>query len=147
MKRFWLASAFSVAAGAASVLGYWAQQRELPVQSKVIEVVGPAHPGGKVLVRWAVYRDSSCATTKQELAIDVNGLRWVLKAIYYKQAMGPMGFDNFVSQTELPADIPTGEARLRVSLAYVCNPLHTIWPVINQVPDIPFTITPRPKVS
>lgn len=147
MRRFLLALLFSALAIASTTVGYWTQQRDLPVQSKVIEVVGPTYPGGRLLVRWQVYREDSCAATKQEIIIDAGNVRWVLKAIYFPQPPGGPGFDNFISQTELPSDIPLGDATLRVSIAFVCNPVHLLWPVVNRIPDIPFTVIPRPKES
>lgn len=140
MRRFLLACLFSAAAIGSTTGGYWVQDRDLPVQVEFKEIVGPTRPGGKLRVRWQVYRDRLCATTKQEIIIDMGNSRWVLPAQFSPQPLGGLGFDAFISQTDLPPDIPPGDASLRVVLSYVCNPLHMAWPVVNRLPPIRFRI-------
>jgi hypothetical protein len=144
ITRIALSALLMAAAVFASVFGFWFQARTLPVQSRVVEVLGPAYPGGKLLVRWKVYRAESCAADKQELIFDVDGLRWVLIETHFQTAPGPLGFDEYTTQTPLPADLPVGIATLRVSLSYVCNPVHKLWPVVDRIPDIPVKILARP---
>lgn len=145
LKQSALGGLFAIAAIGSSVLGYWAQDRDLPVQSKLVEVIAPAYPGGKLLVRWQVFRDRACSATKQELILDVGSVRWILPETHFSAPPGQMGWDTFVSQSELPKEIPVGEASLRVSISYQCNPVHAIWPITNNIPDAHFTILPAPK--
>jgi hypothetical protein len=140
LKALVMATGVSVAA----VAGFWTQDREIPVQSKAVEIVGPVYPGGKVLVRWNVFRERACRATRQDLVIDVNSLRWIVASMSFDGPPGPLGFDTYVTATALPIDIPTGPAVLRVTLTYKCNPIHDFWPVVSQTPDIPITILPRP---
>lgn len=144
MKRMAITLLFAVVLAATAIMGFWTQSRNLPVQSQFVDIVGPAHPGGKLLVRWQVFRERSCKATKQELIIDIAGVRWIVAKQEFSAAPGPMGFDQFVTQTELPRDIPIGIAVLRVVLAYQCNPVHMLWPVIDRSPDIPFVISAVP---
>lgn len=129
--------------GACLVLGYWTQDRALPVESRFVDVVGPVRPGGPLLVRWVVNRKRACGATKQELVIDIGGVRWVLPTHFFPAPPGPMGPDTYISQTPIPAEVPTGAASLRVNLAYTCNPVQSIWPVQDtSIAPIPFDIVP-----
>lgn len=144
IKRAALGVLFTIAAAGSATIGYWVQDRDLPVQSKLIEVIAPAYQGGKLLVRWQVFRDRACSALKQEVVLDAGNVRYILSEVRYPGPPGPLGFDTFISQSELPKEIPVGDATLRVSLTYVCNPVHVIWPLINTIPDTHFTILPKP---
>lgn len=128
----------------AGLVGFWVQDRTAPVSGKAVEIVGPVHPGGRLLVRWNVHRERACGATRQELIIDVQGVRWLIAAQSYAGPAGPLGEDSFITQTPLPPDIPTGAAKLRVTLSYVCNPVHRLWPIVATTPEVPFEITARP---
>ena len=129
--------------GWSGVLGYWIQDNVLPVTSKFVEVVGPAHPGGDIYVRWVVDRHRACSATRGDIVIDVDGVRWSLGTQTFSSPPGPMGQDTYVTKTALPPDIPIGPAHLRVSLSYICNPVQYLWPIRDlSIPDIPFKITP-----
>lgn len=140
MKHFFLALILSVGAIIATAVGYWTQSRDLPVESRMIEVVGPVYRGGKLLVRWQVYRSRACHATKTEFVIDVGGVRWTMSERVYESPPGPLGLDTFISQTDVPEGIPAGLATLRVIFSYMCNPVHRIWPVVNNMPDMPIFI-------
>jgi hypothetical protein len=128
----------------AAVAGYWTQQRGLPVASKAIEVMGPVFPGGKVVVRWQVYRTMACRVGRQDLIIDINSLRWVVASQTFEGPPGPLGFDTYMTATPVPADLPIGNALLRVILNYECNPIHRFWPIVDRTPNIPIVILPGP---
>lgn len=128
----------------AGLTGYWTQDRAVPVRGKAVEIIGPTYPGGRLLIRWDVVRERACSSTRQELIIDAQGTRWLIQPQTYAGPAGPLGPDSFVTQTALPPDIPEGPARLRVTLAYTCNPVHRIWPVVATSPEVDFEITARP---
>jgi hypothetical protein len=128
----------------AGLVGFWAQDRREPVRGKAVEVLAPVYPGGRLLVRWDVERERACSATRQELIIDVKGVRWFISQQFYSGPAGPMGRDSFITQTAIPSDIPIGAARLRVVIAYVCNPTHYLWPITAASAEVPFDIVARP---
>lgn len=144
--RGWLAAItlLSLIAFWSGLVGFWVQDRAVPVKGKAVDIVGPVYPGGRLLVRWNVHRDRACAATRQELIVDVQGVRWLIAAQTYSGPAGPLGDDSFITQTPLPADIPTGAATMRVTLSFVCNPIHRLWPIVSTAPDLPFRIEARP---
>lgn len=133
----------SVALGWSGLLGYWMQDRALPVDSHFVEVVGPVHRNGRLLIRWDVFRLRACQATRGDIVLDAGGVRWVLAEQHFPDPPGPMGKDGYVSQTPLPEGIPVGRARLHVSLSYVCNPTQYLFPIRDpSIPEIPFDILP-----
>lgn len=63
------------------------------------------------------------------------------------QAAGKVGPDIYVRAWTIPQNAAPGPARLRVALSWQCpgNYLHAIYPVTTILPDVNFTIVPRPK--
>jgi hypothetical protein len=146
MIRLTIALLLVICASLGAVIGLWAADRTIPVRRTArVVVMGDAHPGGKLLLRWKVTRDRSCASTKQEVIVESNtGVRWPLpQQLRLLAAPGPVGVrDVFVTQTELPEEIEPGPALLRVVLTYECNPIHKLVPITDIVPDVPFLISP-----
>ena len=132
-----------VAMGA--VLGQ-AIDRDLPVDVATT-IASPSVPaGGKLVVRMRADRHRVCQSRAVFEIFDGEG-RMTVAELPWADARGPLGLDKPFERTfTLPRDAEPGEGRLRIERSYRCpgNIFHQIWPIVDVVDDIPFTVAPAP---
>lgn len=127
------------------VLGLWIADREPPVASTVQQVVNePIRPGAELLVRYTVVRYRSCASQVDRLLSDAQGVRYVLDDLEFKAAPGPLGEATYTSPVPIPRTFGQGVGRYRVSVTYICNPVHRLWPITVQSREIAFMVEGAP---
>jgi hypothetical protein len=99
-----------------AVLGYWAQDRSLPI-TVLSEVAEPDVFDGK--------------RTRHRLPTEE-----------FLTAPGPVGLDEFAIPIEITKAMAGGKAHYRSVRSYYCNPLQRIltWPIIVIPPDAEFEI-------
>ncbi len=96
--------------------------------------------GEELKVKYKVDRKRFCQTVVQRWIFDYNNFRYSLET---KASMtpGPLGLDEYVIKVPLPEGISIGEARFRVILVFQCNPIQYFWPLVLNIPDMPFRVT------
>lgn len=116
--------------------------RDPPVRRISSSVETPAvRAGGELVVRYVIDRQRDCETTVERTLIDGDGEMYVLDSAR-RTSNGPTGMRSYKRVVPIPAGAAPGAARYRVVTAYVCNPMHRLWPIKATAVDIAFTILP-----
>lgn len=128
----------------AGVLGWWIAQRTPPVDLIEWELLTPVvRPGQDLKVRYSVLRRESCETRYQRTYRDGEGARFVLDE-HILISTGPMGRDSYVSLVTISHRAVQGDATFRGVIMYNCNPVHSIWPIVQVLPPVKFRIEGDP---
>jgi hypothetical protein len=126
--------------GLVGVLAYNVVQRVPPVQTLEFKLMTPfVIRGAELLTEASVYREKVCHTRVERTIIDSENYRWNLDADE-RAVFGPVGHDRIRTVVKIPAFINVGPAKYRRTLVYTCSPLNLIWPIIDQRPDVNFTV-------
>jgi hypothetical protein len=101
----------------------------------------PAHSGRQVTVHWELKINRICpgvivrtivdARTKAKVSYDPAPALVTVKA----------GDTSLERTFLLPEEMLPGPKLYRANAEYVCNPLHRIWPLKVQTPDLAFEVT------
>lgn len=133
---------------ASGVLGYWAQERDEPIQILREEIENlDVHPGEILRVRYEIIRKKNCSVRLEQVLFDAQRTRFILPENEYTAAPGGVGEDTFVIPVEVPEKMGAGRASYRAVRSYICNPLQRFlnWPVIVVAQDVSFNVTSVPK--
>jgi hypothetical protein len=132
-----------IAVGLSALLGYWASDREPPVELRSVEPVQTSVPPGGVLkLKYQLVRKRVCRVHLEQLIYDADNTRVAEADEDYYSAPGSIGAESFALQIRVPYEASEGQARYRSFRTYYCNPLHTWfdWPIVVGSADINFEI-------
>lgn len=114
--------------------------REIDVRTVLTPVV---EQGGELAVRVVATMDRRCTVTVERAIIDNEGT--MREAVPVESVREP-GTSTLIVKSIVPsASVPGPDARYRVKLSWICNPLQEIWPRVEQLPDLPFEIVAAPS--
>lgn len=140
MTKFLAAVIVILSAFWSGVVGFWASDRTPPLTVLAIEVLNsPVKAGDDLKVRWIVDRYDQCASTVDRVIVDEQKVVYTLEDIDYRAGMGHVGSDIVITATTVPQQAGAGPAKYRVTVAYRCNPVHRVWPIVRSY-EIPFDI-------
>lgn len=127
----------------ASVLGaLWVNDRSPPVETIRQEALNSPQPGEDLIVQYEVVRTRLCSAMIERTIFDGQNGRHLLPDVD-RLAAGPIGRQTYQVSPLVPKSAAPGPARYRVTIAYKCNPLHTVWPITVLAADVMFTISPK----
>jgi len=140
--RFLAPALFIVLTLLAGLFAYWALDDTPPVENMTGKVVSSeVYPDGsaKVIVEWMAVRRRICHG---------NSIRWIIDGYitplpnieYPPPHPGEIGQ---VVKWRVPIAVPKDfhdEGTYRVRVVYECNPLHRLFPITIDPPDVPFRI-------
>lgn len=136
---------FSTAGVVGITLGMWAIEREPSTVMRRMEVVTPeVQPGGRLRIHYYVTRYKDCMIRIDRSIHDSQKVRYVLPDLDFTKAPGPIGEDDYVSETVIPNTLAEGPAYYRAITRYQCNPLHRFWPIVTGPTDLHFIIKGEP---
>lgn len=118
----------------------WADRR-IPVNQLSNTVLNSPRPGEDLIYEVVVNRIRTCATTVEFQIKDSSGILYVLQDIDYSAQVGSLGIDQYRRIIHVPSTAAPGPAILRVGLAWQCNPIQRIYPIVLLLDDIQFTIS------
>jgi hypothetical protein len=109
-----------------------------PRKTAIRTVVTPnVEQGGDLMLRVAAIMDQTCAVNVRRAIVDSEGtLHLSVPVIDTREA----GTAITTIRSTVPSGAAPGPAYYRVTLEWQCNPLQRLWPRIEQLPDLPFTI-------
>lgn len=136
---------FGVAGVIGVTLGSWAIEREPATVMRRMEVITPeVQPGGRLRIHYFVTRYKDCMIKIDRSIHDSQKVRYVLPDLDFTRGPGPLGEDDYVSETVVPNTLAEGPAFYRATTRYQCNPLHRFWPIVVGPIDLYFTIKGEP---
>lgn len=127
-----------------AAIGWQALDRSMPVRDVEQRLLTPVVArGGRVGVRYDLWRDRVCAVDVNAAIIDGAGELRPLVTLH-RDVAGPPGHDGFARSWQVPPEAAPGRAKLRVGWAYACpgNYLQALSPIPLALPDLTFTIAP-----
>ena len=137
---------FAALVALAGLFGYWLLDNDPPLENMTGKVVSvEVHPdgGAQVIVEWMAMLRRVCHG---------NSIRWIING--YITPLPDIAYPpthpadvGRVIKWRVPIAVPkdfhdTGAYRVRVG--YECNPLHRLFPIVLDPPDVPFHID-RPE--
>jgi hypothetical protein len=116
-----------------------------PPYSYIVEksyvIPNPSHAGHQVLIHWEFKINRLCPGTIVRTIVDAKTGATISYDPTPALSTVKIG-DTFLERTFfLPEGIRPGPKLYRANAEYVCNPLHRVWPLKVQTPDIPFEVT------
>jgi hypothetical protein len=106
----------------------------------------PVFAGEEVMVQWKIVElRSGCEGVVYPIWIDSAGNRHQSKRAYV-----PIHEDRgdeiqvFTAPRMVPAAMVPGLATYTVTVKRWCNPLQWLWPMKDKLPEVTFTVVPRP---
>lgn len=96
-------------------------------------------PGGTLLIHYAIDRKRVCETTSIATVYDGANIEYKYEPDS-RPAFGPPVVEERVVARVVPPSAVPGPARYRVVLEFRCNWTHNLWPIVEVLPDVPFTI-------
>lgn len=117
----------------AGTLGFWLQDRELPIISLASQVLTPeVRPGSDLQIQWKVYRRrAGCPATAIHVLRDSAGHREIIERVT-PGLLGSLGEETFISRYTLPNTFVSGPGTHTLTRSYRCNPIHAWWPIVEQ---------------
>lgn len=116
-----------------------------PPYSYIVEqsyvIPNPSQSGHQVQVHWQFKINRLCPGSIVRTVVDAKtGAKFSYDPT---PALGTVrGGDDHLDRTFfLPDGIRPGPKLYRANAEYICNPLHRIWPLKVQTPDIPFEVS------
>jgi len=139
---------FTIGVLSAVVLGYWTQDRDIPVELGNIRAsTAYVSPGGTLRIHIEANRNRNCRVHLEHTIFDGLNGRHTLPDDDFIIDPGPLGKDVYEIVLTVPRTAAEGSARYRSNRAYYCNPLQRIlgWPIVSPpfestVNDVPFQI-------
>ena len=130
--------------GLSGMVGFWMTDRTLPsVTYSIRPVSNEVWQGRFISVEWVIDRVKYCETTRSDHIIDAKNERWSMPQQQFVMQPGPLGREKIVTLTPIPMWIPTGQATLRVQLAYYCNPMQKWFTgPVTETSEVRFEIIP-----
>lgn len=126
-----------------SVVGaLWVNDRSPPVETIRQMALNSPKPGETLTVEYEVFRIRQCAALIERTIFDGQNGRHLLPELERLSA-GPIGHDSYRVMPRIPENAEPGPSRYRVTIAYRCNPLHTVWPITALAADMAFRIEPK----
>lgn len=133
---------FGITAGA---LGTWTADRTTPVDVVKVSVLTPqVNPGGELKVEYHVYRRASCRTHLERVLFDSKNVRVPLDPIDFMASPGPIGDETYTSAIKVPRNFAQGRGGYRAITSYICNPVHSLWPIVTVAGDVKFIVAGDP---
>jgi hypothetical protein len=132
----------------------WGTDNVAPFELLATTTVVPGPPGGEVLFESAVRRDlhRECSVRYSRHIVDSRGFRHDFEMEpRYLSADGLRRMDKDMGQrlkivVNIPKAAAVGPAIYAAELNYVCNPLHTLFP-LRVTMAMPFDVLPAPVVA
>lgn len=130
-----------------SPLIWWSLDRRQPAKTIAVALVPKEVPAGAIIHRViTVDRDRVCPSDPDITILDGARVRWTIEAPAV-QTPGVVGLDTYKVPVQIPPAANPGPAEMRVTLVRRCNPIQTVFPLVEALPPIPFVILPPEKVS
>jgi hypothetical protein len=141
MKRFWIVGC--IIASLFGWVSYMVADTTPPYSYIISEsyvIPNPSHAGRQVTVHWQLTINRLCPGIIVRTIVDAKTGATVSYDPTAALTTIKMG-DTFLERTFfLPEEMQPGPKLYRSNAEYVCNPLHHIWPLKVQTPDIPFNV-------
>lgn len=132
--------------GTASLLAYYAADRQVPVDVLETEVLTPVvKPGGKLIVRQVVRYGRECRGHVDRALYDSATHRKWLADVDYERPPRGLGDHTITFVEDVPSYFEAGPASYRATPVYSCNLVHQyFWPLTRGDTVIRFTIEGKP---
>lgn len=128
----WRCLALAPVALVAGVLGLWISDGQPPVVTIHAEPLHPiVRPGGTLEIEYHVERYRSCSSRIERILLDSRRVRTNLDDLDYAAAPGPIGRDIYIARIPIPSTFATGPAFYRIINRFVCNPVHSLRPIVT----------------
>ena len=105
----------------------------------------PARPGDEVDIEWTLeLTRSGCTGFFQRVIIDSHGGLWSfapMQSIFVNLKPGKYRTHSF-NRILLPRGIASGVAEIVTVTTYYCNPVHYVWPLVEEQPRLKLRIEP-----
>ena len=121
--------AFTVVAFIFAPLIWWAADRTPPID--VIRyglIPKKVAPGATIYRDIEIIRLRHCETDPDTIMIDGARVRWNFEEPAITSP-GQLGHDHYRRPVVIPLQASPGQAQMRTTVTYICNPLHRIWPI------------------
>jgi hypothetical protein len=123
------AFAMLVAAFVIAPVAWWIADRTPPVDILEYTIFPPKVQAGQTVYRvLKVDRHRLCEVDPDTVIIDGAKVRWQFEELPIL-APGSIGIDEYKRPVVIPLQAASGQAEMRTSATYICNPIHRIWPI------------------
>lgn len=123
------ALAIAVALFIVAPIAWWIADRTPPVDMLEYSVFPAEVQAGQTVYRvLKVERHRLCEVDPDTIIIDGAKVRWQFEEPPIL-APGMIGIDEYKRPVVIPLQAAAGQAEMRTSATYVCNPIHRIWPI------------------
>jgi hypothetical protein len=132
--------------GAASLLAYYAADRQVPVDVLESEVLTPiVRPGGKLIIRQKLRYTRECRGHIDRALYDSQTHRKWLSDVDYERPPRGLGEFTVTFVEDVPSYFDPGEASYRATPVYACNLLHQyVWPLVRNDTVLRFKVEGQP---
>ena len=124
-------------------IGWSVSDRSIPYLYWDFKTLNEPAPGGTLLIEYKVRRDKMCSTIAYRQIIDGGGfLLAIPPSANFPHGVEPVGEERLATSVEIPQSAQPGHSTYRVTRAYQCNWVQTLfaWPILDGPHDFPFTI-------
>lgn len=98
-------------------------------------------PGTEATVTWRVTIARTCSGEVRRVITDRDGVEWRLAPVP-SEADVNVGQKTITRQFIIPLGASPGPATYKAIVTSKCNPIHYLWPVVNEKPTLNFEIGP-----
>lgn len=99
-------------------------------------------PGTEATVTWTVTIRRACDGEVRRVITDADGIEWRLAPVP-SQVDRAVGKKVITRSFIIPLGAAPGPATYKSVVTSYCNPLHYIWPVVNEKPSVDFEIAKK----
>ena len=133
--------------GSFTLCMYWAADRQLPILAQSGKFVGWDEKNPKIgWVEWTGVRQRYCEGVSH---------RWIVNSVVIELTPIHVTYRGEVANPErkasswrVPFEVPdwfNHSASYRVRVSYSCNPWQKIFPMVVELPDVPFVVPGSPE--
>lgn len=134
--------AFGLAATIGGMLAMMYIDRQPPVEVLDVSPVSTTvEAGGTLVINFVIDRQRECQSTAERTLFDSQG-NMIRFPITSSISFSGLGIQAYQRALTIPDSMPPGPSRYRTVVAFRCNPLHLLWPIVMVVADFEFTVIP-----
>jgi len=124
----------------------WMALDRVPPYERLSGTIKPDYPtpGSNIEIEWEIKTLRACIPSARlsvrRQIVDAKGTVWNFDpttSVYYDETTRGRQINRSIS---LPRGVATGPATYRSMACFSCNPIHALWPVCVDKPEITFTI-------
>jgi hypothetical protein len=127
----------------AAALGMWINDREPPNTVLSVDVLTPTvRPGTELRILYHVQRwRTDCAVHVDRVLYDSRNASFPVPDVDFAASpSAKTGADSVMTIIYIAPNMAEGKARFRSVSTFRCNPMHNIWPIKRESPEIIFNV-------